>query len=277
MLKDILNAFKSTAPPTLRMEDASLAMAALLVRLARSDEDYDASEKILINKMSTKTMSVIFSFLFSFLSGNNFKWNNSKFSRVALLGMASGIVNGGILNGGISSVHAMEKDEVWEIPSDDLLEDSATGEPSQERAMVLANDSSRKGFDQLVILNLVGQGREGSAEDIGPYVANRAPEKPALDQTCRLEDLFVAELPLAPEPVHVHQEGHRRIHAKGLQAVENPFQARVSFVAQCDARVVVGMGVKVFNHFPDRKFAIVHPVSLEELVTTAEVWHFAEA
>jgi len=51
MLKDILNAFKSTAPPTLRMEDASLAMAALLVRLARSDEDYDASEKILINKM----------------------------------------------------------------------------------------------------------------------------------------------------------------------------------------------------------------------------------
>lgn len=51
MLKDILNAFKSTAPPKLRMEDASLAMAALLVRLARSDEDYDASEKILINKM----------------------------------------------------------------------------------------------------------------------------------------------------------------------------------------------------------------------------------
>ena len=51
MLKDILNAFKSTAPPTLRMEDASLAMAALLVRLARSDEDYDGSEKILINKM----------------------------------------------------------------------------------------------------------------------------------------------------------------------------------------------------------------------------------
>jgi len=51
MLNDILNAFKSTAPPTLRMEDASLAMAALLVRLARSDEDYDASEKILINKM----------------------------------------------------------------------------------------------------------------------------------------------------------------------------------------------------------------------------------
>ena len=51
MLKDILNAFKSTTPSRLRTEDARVAMAALFVRLARSDEDYDASEKILINKM----------------------------------------------------------------------------------------------------------------------------------------------------------------------------------------------------------------------------------
>jgi len=41
MLKDILNAFKTSEPSTLKTEDARIAMAALLVRIARSDEDYD--------------------------------------------------------------------------------------------------------------------------------------------------------------------------------------------------------------------------------------------
>ena len=39
MLKDILNAFKAPETSTLRTEDARIAMAALLVRIARSDED----------------------------------------------------------------------------------------------------------------------------------------------------------------------------------------------------------------------------------------------
>jgi len=51
MLKDILNAFKTSESSTLKTEDARIAMAALLVRIARSDEDYDNDEKILINKM----------------------------------------------------------------------------------------------------------------------------------------------------------------------------------------------------------------------------------
>ena len=51
MLKDILNAFKAPETSTLRTEDARIAMAALLVRIARSDEDYDDDEKLLINKM----------------------------------------------------------------------------------------------------------------------------------------------------------------------------------------------------------------------------------
>jgi len=48
MLKDILNAFKSPAPSQMRTDDAQLAMAALLVRLARADEDYSQDEKVLI-------------------------------------------------------------------------------------------------------------------------------------------------------------------------------------------------------------------------------------
>ncbi len=48
MLKDILNAFKSPAPSQMRTDDAQLAMAALLVRLARADEDYSQDEKALI-------------------------------------------------------------------------------------------------------------------------------------------------------------------------------------------------------------------------------------
>lgn len=48
MLTDILNAFKLPKPSALRTDDAKLAMAALLVRLARADEDYDQVEKDMI-------------------------------------------------------------------------------------------------------------------------------------------------------------------------------------------------------------------------------------
>jgi uncharacterized tellurite resistance protein B-like protein len=48
MLTDILNAFKLPKPSALRTDDAQLAMAALLVRLARADQDYSDDEKALI-------------------------------------------------------------------------------------------------------------------------------------------------------------------------------------------------------------------------------------
>jgi uncharacterized tellurite resistance protein B-like protein len=48
MLTDILNAFKLPKPSALRTDDAKLAMAALLVRLARADENYDQVEKDMI-------------------------------------------------------------------------------------------------------------------------------------------------------------------------------------------------------------------------------------
>ena len=48
MLTDILNAFKLPKPSALRTDDAQLAMAALLVRLARADQDYSDDEKSLI-------------------------------------------------------------------------------------------------------------------------------------------------------------------------------------------------------------------------------------
>ena len=59
MLKDILNAFKTPEPSTLRTEDARIAMAALLVRIARSDEVYDEDEKDLINKMLQSRYNLI--------------------------------------------------------------------------------------------------------------------------------------------------------------------------------------------------------------------------
>jgi len=59
MLKDILNAFKTAEPSTLRTEDARIAMAALLVRIARSDEVYDEDEKDLINKMLQSRYNLI--------------------------------------------------------------------------------------------------------------------------------------------------------------------------------------------------------------------------
>ena len=59
MLKDIRNAFKTPEPSTLRTEDARIAMAALLVRIARSDEVYDEDEKDLINKMLQSRYNLI--------------------------------------------------------------------------------------------------------------------------------------------------------------------------------------------------------------------------
>ena len=59
MLKDILNAFKTPEPSTLRTDDARIAMAALLVRIARSDEVYDEDEKDLINKMLQSRYNLI--------------------------------------------------------------------------------------------------------------------------------------------------------------------------------------------------------------------------
>lgn len=54
MLKDILNAFKTPEPSPLRTDDARIALAALLVRLARVDEDYDPAEKAMINALLSK-------------------------------------------------------------------------------------------------------------------------------------------------------------------------------------------------------------------------------
>ncbi len=54
MLKDILNAFKTPTPSPLRTDDAHTALAALLVRLARVDHDYHATEKAMINAILSK-------------------------------------------------------------------------------------------------------------------------------------------------------------------------------------------------------------------------------
>lgn len=51
MIKDILNAFKAPSPSPLQTSDARLAMAALLVRMARSDDDYAPEEKVMIDQL----------------------------------------------------------------------------------------------------------------------------------------------------------------------------------------------------------------------------------
>ena len=58
MLTDILNAFKSPKPSPLRTDDAQLAMAALLVRLARADQDYSDDEKDLIGALLKSRFSL---------------------------------------------------------------------------------------------------------------------------------------------------------------------------------------------------------------------------
>jgi len=51
MLKDILAAFKAPEPPALQTDDARLALAALMIRLARSDDAYANSEQALISDL----------------------------------------------------------------------------------------------------------------------------------------------------------------------------------------------------------------------------------
>lgn len=48
MLKDILAAFSAPKPEPLKTDDARLALAALLVRVARTDGDYAAREQAMI-------------------------------------------------------------------------------------------------------------------------------------------------------------------------------------------------------------------------------------
>jgi uncharacterized tellurite resistance protein B-like protein len=51
MLTDILKVFKSPELSLLRTNDARVAMAALLVRMAKSDEDYAPEEKAMIGQL----------------------------------------------------------------------------------------------------------------------------------------------------------------------------------------------------------------------------------
>ena len=51
MLKDILAAFKAPAPAPLTTDDQRLALASLMVRIARADDDYAASEVKIITTL----------------------------------------------------------------------------------------------------------------------------------------------------------------------------------------------------------------------------------
>ncbi|WP_424939534.1 TerB family tellurite resistance protein [Aliiroseovarius sp. S253] len=51
MLKSLLDKLTQPAPQPLQDSDARLAVAAILVRLARADHDYDASEKRAIDRI----------------------------------------------------------------------------------------------------------------------------------------------------------------------------------------------------------------------------------
>ena len=54
MIKDILKAFQSKEAPTLNTDDARLALAALMVRLARTDGDYAELEITTIDQVLSK-------------------------------------------------------------------------------------------------------------------------------------------------------------------------------------------------------------------------------
>ena len=54
MLKSLLSLLADPAPQPLTAPDAELALAALLVRLARADEHYDEAEKIRIEQVLTR-------------------------------------------------------------------------------------------------------------------------------------------------------------------------------------------------------------------------------
>lgn len=51
MIKDILQAFQAKAPKTLDKDDARIALAALMVRLARTDGDYQQIEISMIDRV----------------------------------------------------------------------------------------------------------------------------------------------------------------------------------------------------------------------------------
>ena len=54
MIKDILKAFQAKAAPTLGTDDARIALAALMVRLARTDGDYANIEITMIDRVLSK-------------------------------------------------------------------------------------------------------------------------------------------------------------------------------------------------------------------------------
>ncbi len=54
MIKDILKAFQSTTKPTLSTDDAHTALAALMVRVAKSDGTYAAAEIATIEQVLAK-------------------------------------------------------------------------------------------------------------------------------------------------------------------------------------------------------------------------------
>jgi len=54
MIKDILNAFKAKTAPTLAQGDARIALATLMVRLARTDGDYAQVEIATIDRVLQK-------------------------------------------------------------------------------------------------------------------------------------------------------------------------------------------------------------------------------
>lgn len=54
MLKDILKAFQAKTAPSLNPDDARLALAALMVRLARTDGDYAQVEIAMIDRVLQK-------------------------------------------------------------------------------------------------------------------------------------------------------------------------------------------------------------------------------
>jgi uncharacterized tellurite resistance protein B-like protein len=54
MIKDILNAFKTKKAPPLASDDARIALAALMVRLARTDGDYAQVEITMIDRVLQK-------------------------------------------------------------------------------------------------------------------------------------------------------------------------------------------------------------------------------
>lgn len=58
MIKDILKAFQSNKAPTLSTDDARVALAALMVRLARTDGEYAQVEISVIDRVLSKRFAL---------------------------------------------------------------------------------------------------------------------------------------------------------------------------------------------------------------------------